>query len=87
MKKHTRGPWSTNGKVFNDKSSHIMAGETVVATTWVNAKNNAKLIAAAPDLLIACKAAFEQLQVYGLVTGEGDLMDTLNNTINKAEER
>ena len=43
------------------------------------------LFTAAPELLETCEAAFEALQVFGLVTGEGDLMDTLKNVIAKAK--
>lgn len=94
MEKHTKRPWKISEHLDTGESVVRDADDIIVANCGVDQwehrrepemKANAKLIAAAPDLLIACKAAFEQLQVYGLVTGEGDLMDTLNNTINEAE--
>ena len=54
MTEHTPGPWEVNGNHRLD----ICAGNagvvaTVLAPTTVNGKANARLIAAAPDLLAA----------------------------------
>jgi hypothetical protein len=56
---HTPGPWmahSRNGRI-------IMAGDTKVATAERTV--NASLIAAAPDLLEACKAVAETIKDLG----------------------
>ena len=82
MSKHTPGPWYI-GKDFSDQGRHIYAAQKVrhedgdewhplIATTddderLVNWQANARLIAAAPDLLEALKKfAFKHRKTYGL---------------------
>lgn len=77
-----------NGEVwkgyFKDGEKQILDGQVVFAPydpTW-----KAKLIAAAPDLLEACKDAkrmYEEIQPVG---GWQHVFDALNNAINKAEK-
>lgn len=79
MSKHTPGPWYI-GKDFSDQGRHIYAKQMVcdddgeewhplIASTddderLVDWQANAVLIAAAPDLLAACKAALSDDQPY-----------------------
>jgi hypothetical protein len=48
----TKGTWVANGTTVT-----APGGELVCETTAPNGKDNAKLIAAAPELLAACKQA------------------------------
>lgn len=82
--KHTPGPWGIDGNI----NIWIMAGHLHVATVprahdgdWSSA--NAKLIAAAPDLLEACKQATAILRGDG-APGWGVAKDILNTAIAKA---
>lgn len=83
---HTPGPWmghSKNGRI-------VMAGDTKVATAerTVNppeAFTNAKLIAAAPELLEACKAVLQYLEQYA-DPGSNVLWGTVTAAIRKAED-
>lgn len=69
MSKHTPGPWAT--KEVNDKGAHVLwvmpikANGHYVAEVGVNspdAQANARLIAAAPDLLEALEHALAELE-------------------------
>ena len=68
MSKHTPGPW--HYQIDSHRRGRVFAGNMWLATTWtfpgdygvgtpLPAGANARLIAAAPDLLAACKAALE----------------------------
>ena len=58
---HTPGPWKTNGDpvVFSNDSSQFIAFTDTRGISSDAAKANARLIAAAPDLLEALKHAVE----------------------------
>lgn len=63
MDEHTPGPWTVTPDGFRVWSE---TAQRVVAYTALNNKSrtfeaalNARLLAAAPDLLAACKAAFD----------------------------
>lgn len=65
--KHTSGPWKANdtGAIFGTDGNPIMTcGEYAVRYGEGTEESfaNALLIAAAPDLLAACKTALEMLQ-------------------------
>jgi len=110
MSKHTPGPWSHNGEiVFAGKFTYdAVKGHE----SWVNHVNiaviddgenwlaNAKLIAAAPELLEALKFVVGELDILHdagalnenrihvetkLSYGWADVLDELENTIAKAE--
>jgi hypothetical protein len=58
---HTPGPWRAGE---GDESHLVFMGEEAIADTWLrgdcgDAEANARLIAAAPDLLVACKEALD----------------------------
>ena len=72
MPEHTPGPWTVGKGALADC---VMAGDPpqVIAETWYAARKgseiraNARLIAAAPDLLVACEAGLKALEA--IVTG------------------
>lgn len=69
--KHTPGPWYTNTKGDNRYQSEIARegdGKTV-AITYTSNDADAHLIAAAPDLLAACKAL---MLAEGMQSGKRD---------------
>jgi hypothetical protein len=78
--KHTPGPWSVANNVHHNRESQRIDGPEgmQIASTMVlsghdktsafyEAHGNAKLIAAAPDLLAALKRLTELVQWHGLV--------------------
>jgi hypothetical protein len=83
MSKHTPGPWYV-GTEFNDQGRHIYAAQKVrddegeewhplIATTddderLVDWQANARLIAAAPDLLDALKDLREAIKSRGVIS-------------------
>lgn len=94
---HTPGPWETNTEDSERGHSIFAANDELVATAWFvwdndnegRQANNAKLIAAAPDLLEALEAirirAFEAKK-QGLAIGMSDIFAITNNAINKATQ-
>jgi hypothetical protein len=75
--KHTPGPWNVNGMhdngtpevwVYDDKADQLVA--RVICETKRH-EANARLIAAAPDLLEACKAALSLAWEVGCETEDG----------------
>ena len=73
MSEHTPGPW----KVSSKASTAVFAGDRLIASAGGYMSNtrqesvviendaNARLIAAAPDLLAACETALVMIQVLG----------------------
>ncbi len=60
MSKHTPGPWGIS-KIGNNYDQYMIqakGGERICNT--VEGKDNARLIAAAPELLEACETALSQ---------------------------
>ena len=90
MKKHTIGPWRHIRQRATDDSHDVMAGAGValcVATCGKQACDdgviaaNARLIAAAPDLLAACQMALEHICAG---TDVDEIQETLQDAITKA---
>jgi hypothetical protein len=84
MSKHTPGPWV----IRRDSSIETKDGETVAS--FVDNTQYRNLIAAAPELLAALKAASEWLNDMGCEHEEPDLrcvVCLVNAAINKAEGR
>jgi hypothetical protein len=72
---HTPGPWKATGlRVFsaNDAWAGIVASALTTTSNYGTAKANARLIAAAPDILAALKAAVAVLNAEGIVYGDSD---------------
>lgn len=92
MSDHTEGPWKVSRRfdIYSDRGP--LVGGTYIGTTRGNAElpksveltdeANARLIAAAPDLLAACKAFQHAMESYGHI----DKTDRLiANAVKKAE--
>ena len=64
MSGHTPGPWSVGTTLADDKLAIIHDGDSVMAilTTCPPNMHDARLIAAAPDLLEACQTFAEWLR-------------------------
>lgn len=73
---HTPGPWKTNGDpyVSTGDGKHSIAFTDCRGISDAEAKANARLIAAAPDLLEALKDCRRALEVSGH-TGELAIVD------------
>jgi hypothetical protein len=102
---HTPGPWEVKRQAYNNadaeffiKHPGVYGGS--VCRMWAGGDNeahileaeaNARLIAAAPDLLEAAKDAqamlFERIQDSNLTNGERRVMNALYAAIAKAEGR
>lgn len=84
--KHTPGPWQflrnndLTWTVATDKA--IPTNNTAIARN-INARNNAVLIAAAPELLALCKETLEAVDLDG--QNRKELRKALQVAISKAE--
>ena len=78
MTKHTPGPWRTSGT----QSFYVFAGDEVVTNGSTQA--NARLIAAAPDLLAALESLFEHCAMVHKQWGDGDNTRQADAAINAA---
>ncbi len=94
MTKHTPGPWVVRGQgtpllcVTDHDSAYIVDRFTLPSFRPDEEREaNARLIAAAPDLLVACKMAAERLHRFAgsFPRTPGDLLDVLDKAIAKAE--
>lgn len=93
MKKHTPGPWNVmfQGSEGKENAKYwIMGGDGLTVVTIIQAgksepaKENARLVSAAPELLEACKEALAHFDKYtsGIVI---DAKDSLRMAIAKTE--
>ncbi len=95
MSKHTKGPWRRHGELIigaNDKDVATLVtfnkkvklsnGETAIQT---HNHDDAKLIAAAPEMLEACRAAFDVIAEAGIQDKYLDVANMLSEVISKAE--
>jgi hypothetical protein len=67
MRKHTPGPWKRGGETSD--GWYIYAGKTAIAQTIASVdvdeeRENARLIAASPKLLAACKALIAEHVIF-----------------------
>lgn len=89
--KYTPGPWRIAAR--SGEGSYVMAGKSVVAHVFdagTIEEENRHLIAAAPELLEACKWALQQIPKYSArIKGQNesycDGWDKLQAAIAKAE--
>jgi len=91
--KHTKGPWMV-GKGYSVRGDNRIIFMQGATKTHGEASANAKLIAAAPELLEACNAAaasilgaLEEDPVKDWKESLVDALDCLNGAINKAEDK
>ena len=90
---YTPGPWLVDENITDARSRGYIRGENRVAVARANStgrgysemKANARLIAAAPDLLATAKYALSQLEAMGQITNTGDVCGALREAIAKAE--
>lgn len=86
--KHTPGPWDAISHDFGRKKVwEVVAGpeeRTIVALNWfsTNAESDAKLIAAAPELLAACELALKDMNSWQ-ISGPG--RTAIENAIKRAK--
>lgn len=105
MSNHTPAPWKTGKKNASDWYKIFDANNTLIARAYDPSPTpnhkadgfdieeaNARLIAASPNLLEACKAAYRQLHVIKTQLEDGwwgydddALLDTLDTAIYEAE--
>lgn len=90
MSEHTPGPWTleTNGPCWNlrspDRVDHFLVLLGMTHNNPGELEANACLIAAAPELLGACKRARRALN-YDIGQSRRDALDCLNAAIAQAE--
>jgi hypothetical protein len=92
---HTPGPWRVGRgdkkQVYSDHGGECLVAECQSCGDSVSeAYANARLVAAAPDLLAACKTAYKRLERFGehatiAYGGEGGLSAILWAAIAEAE--
>jgi hypothetical protein len=89
MSKHTPGPWELGGPCTMDTCGTVVDQNGREVATIDNRNDldmeraNARLIAAAPELLQSCMDALAVIRVSSLATKPG-LVDRLSTTIVKA---
>lgn len=90
--KHTPGPWKMgeDGEVLTDSPNEFLVAMSNIHRPQYEA--NARLIAAAPELLEALKDAKETLENAGdeqrrILDARWDAIDILNDVLSRAEGR
>lgn len=87
---HTPGPWEVRDKFYVGRPGRmslatLCAGDVEAADVETH-EANGRLIAAAPDLLAACKTALAYVRVSYLEDGEQlEMIEQLEAAIAKAE--
>ena len=80
--KHTPGPWNIVESNKIDEEAHIQTDLKSICRMWIQMDSqdmaNARLIAAAPELLEALKALVADLKPY---MGQGRMDDKIRNAI------
>lgn len=90
--KHTPGPWRRNGyQIEGPRLGFVIATATSPRIGWAprtheEALANARLIAAAPDLLAAAKRIAASMIQHGTESHDPKAWDALQDAIAKAEE-
>lgn len=89
--KHTPGPWLTDEMMPGDQYRYVFAAKGPIVcrvSAFAAGEANARLIAAAPDLLAACKKAIAELDDYCADhSNVWDFYEKLRSAIAKAEVR
>lgn len=90
---HTPGPWTTEANPFDNRTSHahIVWGANFHGVALVGFRDtdpdadaaNARLIAAAPDLLDSLELALPMIDRYA--SGSATVIDTIRTAIAKAK--
>lgn len=84
---HTPGPWTADGLIVMDESGEVVASVIDLPDDQSRCESDALLVAAAPELLDALKAALPFIDAHRKTTGgDGDLTAALmRHVIAKAE--
>jgi len=95
--KHTPGPWTSNAFAREPDCEYFVAGpegqwladvgggeDYVDHSSMDTQRANARLIAAAPDLLAACEAVLDMVESEGRDTGRGGAFSDMRDAIAKA---
>lgn len=61
MSKHTKGPWTASGRDVFGRASDQLSARVCCLDVYPEAEADARLIAAAPDLLAAAKRVLADL--------------------------
>ena len=102
MNQHTPGPWSVRGPAGIDKDYAIIGDNSIIAEScgrvgevkFPNAYANARLMAAAPELLLIAKHSRELIEALKpvfnlidkrLVNQVKEINETIDEVIEKAE--
>lgn len=86
--KHTPGPWAhDSGSTLVITEEYIIADCTAAALPESEQEANARLMAAAPELLEACKDALEFIDflMHDSLVSDGETRNMLRAAIAKAE--
>jgi hypothetical protein len=82
--KHTPGPWKWDGGGYVDAPAGCIAGINATSSPSVS-EANARLIAAAPELLAACRVLLEGIDDHWATTEAGiNAIDYARIAISKA---
>ena len=82
MNRHTKGPWQAERFCVWSEDKYVAATQTGINEEEQQA--NAKLIAAAPDLLEACKAVLDIVNAYSHIPAQLKACEILQEAIAKA---
>lgn len=86
--KHTPGPWKITDSIEPEKWYVVGKGGSIWSDLGLTSKANARLIAAAPDLLEFAKIALERLDINnGDQDEEREFIEMAEKAIQKAEDK
>ena len=93
MTKHTPGPWSSNGSTITKSNGlrvRVMSPTAAAPEAWSDIVKtlhaDARLIAAAPELLEACKEMLEAYAPHAMDTVEKFGPDALHSAVKLAQQ-
>jgi hypothetical protein len=86
MSEHTPGPWQLRGFNIYDNNKRLVANAGGEYKMDVD-RANAKLIAAAPDLLRACEAMLAQIGRPGMAEARQKALDAIQKAKGEEDEQ
>ena len=90
MSKHTPGPWEANGNIVTHTLPNAFTYSTLIATAsmaphWEQACSNARLIAAAPEMLTLLRATFDALYADPTSVSVGKLIHDIEDLLHRVD--
>ena len=83
---HTPGPWTANGRfVFDESHGAPIAMAQCASVSMEDAEANARLMAAAPDLLAVCMALLAKAVPFDSVTADDGIIADMRAAVAKAK--